>query len=77
MNSEEKNQIEVKKHTTNILDTEFCADKEYKYAEDDILVERIILTPNCQSYWKEAVVKKLVNEKLANYWNKLSWSYWK
>ena len=37
-----------------------------KYDKEDILVERIILTPNCQSYWKEAVVKKLVNEKLAS-----------
>ena len=64
-NSEQKKENEVKKIAPSILDDEFCADKEYANGEEDILVERIIITPDCQSDWKEAVVKKLVGEKLA------------
>ena len=30
-----------------------------------ILEERIIITPDCQSDWREPVVKKLVDEKKA------------
>ena len=51
-NSDQKNGSEVKKHAPRILD-------------DEILVERIIITPDCQSDWREPVVKKLVDEKLA------------
>ena len=63
-NSEQENENEVKKHAPSILDDEFCTAKEYANGEEDILVERIIITPDCQSDWKEVVVKKLVGEKL-------------
>ena len=52
------------------LKDEFCTNEVYQNGfdmTDDgkvVLVERIIITPNCQSDWKEAVVKKLVDEKL-------------
>ena len=68
-NSEQKDGSEVKKHAPRILDDEFCDDKDYENCEDlvddEVLVERIIITPDCQSDWREPVVKKLVDEKLA------------
>jgi hypothetical protein len=67
-NSEQKDGSEVKKHAPRILDDEFCDDKDYENCEDlvddEVLVERIIITPDCQSDWREPVVKKLVDEKL-------------
>ena len=57
------------KDTTNeteseTLQDEFCTDESFERLSDDVLVEEILVTADCQAEWSE-VVTKLVNERLA------------
>jgi hypothetical protein len=57
------------KDTTNeteseTLQDEFCTDESFERLSDDVLVEEILVTADCQADWSDNVVTKLVNEKL-------------
>ena len=44
------------------LRDEFCTDESYEISEE--LVEKILVTADCQADWNDGVVTKLMNEKL-------------
>ena len=54
---------EVKAYATETLKDEFCSDKSFKESEK-ALVEQILVTADCQADWNDAVVTKLLHEKL-------------
>ena len=49
------------------LKDEFCSDKSFEKekASDDDVVEKILVTADCQADWSDQVVTKFVHEKLA------------
>ena len=55
---------EVSKNKKDDLRDEFCPDKTFESESGDDLVEKLLITADCQADWNNAVVTKLVNEKL-------------
>ena len=43
---------------------EFCSNESFESASDEQLVEKILITADCQADWSDRVVTKLMNEKL-------------
>ena len=46
------------------LKDEFCSNESYQIVSDDQLVEKILVTADCQADWSDKVVTKLMDEKL-------------
>jgi hypothetical protein len=46
------------------LKDEFCSNESYEIVSDDQLVEKILVTADCQADWSDKVVTKLMDEKL-------------
>ena len=55
---------EVTKNKQDTLRDEFCPDKTFESESRDDLIEKLLITADCQADWNNAVVTKLVNEKL-------------
>jgi hypothetical protein len=46
------------------LKDEFCSNESYEIVSDDQLVEKTLVTADCQADWSDKVVTKLMDEKL-------------
>ena len=46
------------------LKDEFCSNESFEIASSEELVEKILVTADCQADWNDSVVTKLMNEKL-------------
>ena len=46
------------------LKDEFCSNESYEIVSDDQLVEKILVTADCQADWSDKIVTKLMDEKL-------------
>ena len=55
-----------KPHEDETLKDEFCSNKSFEKekASDDNVVEKILVTADCQADWSDQVVTKFVDEKL-------------
>ena len=59
----EANQVDAE-HPDTILKDEMCSDAEYAKDTSDTLVDSILLSPDCQTGWKNDYITKLIDEKL-------------
>ena len=50
--------------TLTTLRDEFCSDESFGTTNDEQLVEKILVTADCQADWSDKVVTKLLDEKL-------------
>ena len=55
---------EIRATTHGIMKDEFCSIKSFEIANDEKLIEKILVTANCQGDWSDSVVTKLLEEKL-------------
>jgi hypothetical protein len=46
------------------LKDEFCSNESFEIASNEELVEKILVTADCQADWNDSVVIKLIDEKL-------------
>ena len=58
--------MEVVNNEQNTLRDEFCPNKpfEKESKSDEDLIEKILITADCQADWNDKVVTKLITEKL-------------
>ena len=59
-----KNNKDIPANEHELLKDEVCSDESFGEVSDEILVEKILVTADCQADWNDKYVTKLVNEKL-------------
>ena len=63
-NPEEDTTNDIETVEPETLKDEFCSNESFEIASNEELVEKILVTADCQADWNDSVVIKLIDEKL-------------